>query len=199
MNPVAAFAGIFLAMTVAGAGFAQTAANSPHMPPPNPIPAQAAPAQMQAPPDIQIATPPDPHLAKALDYLGVAGIKKMAVSRGRFVLLPITELAHRSTKETDPAFWSDFQLAAWKQVEPRLPELILSVAKIYADMFSDGELDAMIAFEKSPAGQKLQAMRPQIASAEVRLTRGWGDSIAPGVVRRTLADLEQRKRPPQKP
>ena len=76
--------------------------------------------------------------------------------------------------------------------------MILGVAKIYAGMFSDSDLDAMIAFERSPAGEKLQTMRPQIARAELKFTRAWADSVGPEIAKHVLENLQSRRKPNQK-
>jgi uncharacterized protein len=186
---------IFLGMVVlVAAANAQPIPAAPVAAPPGLSAPHALPTQPAAA-EVQVPMPSDPHLAKALDYVTVSGIEKLAVGRARFALLPITQQARRMSKETDSAFWEEFQNEAQKDLEPRLPDMIMGVAKIYAGMFSDAELDAMIAFEKSAAGRKLQTMRPAIAKAEMQFTRSWSDSIGPEIAKHVLEDLQGGRKP----
>lgn len=71
-----------------------------------------------------------------------------------------------------------------------MPLLIEEVAKIYERVFSEEELDAMLAFYKSPVGQSMIKKMPQMSGETMRLSQQW----AMGLIQNLPARVEQRLR-----
>ena len=79
-------------------------------------------------------------------------------------------------------------LAALKEA---MPLLIEEVAKIYERVFTEEELDAILAFYKSPVGQSMIQKMPQMAGETMMLSQQWGMGLfehLPGRVEQRLRE-----------
>jgi len=54
-----------------------------------------------------------------------------------------------------------------------LPALIDQMAVVYEQVFTDDELDAMLTFYRSPAGQSMVAKMPQVMGKSVQFSQTW--------------------------
>ena len=73
-----------------------------------------------------------------------------------------------------PAQRVDAFIAAFRdELEAAAPELGASLARAYADRFSDAEFDDLIAFYESPTGQKLVDVQHDLAAAQVQAVAQW--------------------------
>lgn len=80
----------------------------------------------------------------------------------------------------------DEVLAALKE---SLPLLMDQVSLIYAEVFTEEELDAMLAFYTSPAGQSMIKKMPQMMGHTMQLSQQWGMALfqnLPGRVEQRL-------------
>jgi hypothetical protein len=69
----------------------------------------------------------------------------------------------------------------WTRVEKRLaedaPQLADSIAVVYATNFTQGELEALTAFYRSPTGVRLRDLQPQIIAEASAIGQRWGMRI----------------------
>jgi hypothetical protein len=69
----------------------------------------------------------------------------------------------------------------WVRIEQRLvqdaPQLADSVAVVYATTFTRGELESLTAFYRSPTGQRLRQLQPQIIAQASAIGQRWGMRI----------------------
>ncbi|CAN5774265.1 hypothetical protein BH10ACI4_BH10ACI4_32540 [soil metagenome] len=90
-----------------------------------------------------------------------------------------------------PAFWEDMNksLLEIDLVTPAIPA--------YQKYFSQQDMAATIAFFKSPAGQRLQAAQPFIASAAGDVLRTAGQQVGQAVFERHRAEIEELRKKSQ--
>ena len=115
----------------------------------------------------QPSAPIDPAKLKSIYEL-------IAVSHGAEIMassiinsLPAQRQAH---SEVPAAFWDVFARKATEQI----PMLIDSLVPIYARHFTQNDLDQIIAFYQTPAGQHSIAEQPAILVESIDLGRRWG-------------------------
>jgi hypothetical protein len=80
----------------------------------------------------------------------------------------------------------------WKVLEP-------DFAKLYADTYTDEELDGILAFYRSPAGQAMVAKTPTLAAASAAISQKRVQSIAPRIRQLALqyqSEIERAARTP---
>ncbi|HEV8382960.1 MAG TPA: DUF2059 domain-containing protein [Gemmatimonadales bacterium] len=69
----------------------------------------------------------------------------------------------------------------WSRVEAKLveaaPELMDSIAVLYARRFTQEELEAMVAFYQSPVGRHLRELQPGLVTESAALGQRWGMRI----------------------
>jgi len=59
-----------------------------------------------------------------------------------------------------------------------MPALIDQIAQVYARVFSEEEVAALVAFQQSPAGRKLQQATPQLQREMAATAMEWGRGVA---------------------
>lgn len=74
--------------------------------------------------------------------------------------------------------------------ETGIPDFVGLVAAVYAREFSESDLDDLLGFYKTSAGQHLLAKQPEIAKGMLLVGQRWGESIAKDV----LADMQREKK-----
>lgn len=85
-------------------------------------------------------------------------------------------------------FWVAFR------AEMRGEELVEVLVPVYASHFSREEVRAMIAFYRTPVGQKLIAETPALTADAMAVGQEWGRALAIGVVQKMQAAM-----PPSEP
>lgn len=79
-----------------------------------------------------------------------------------------------------------------KQYDPRVSELIDASARIYATHFTEQELKDLLAFYKSPLGQKVLAEEPKVLDESMVFAGTWADNLSVDVMASMRADMKKR-------
>ena len=93
-------------------------------------------------------------------------VRTMLVQQNPTETKTIDTLLQRSTQRLDQQLDSFADLAA----------------QVYAREFSEDDLQALLAFDRSPAGQHLIDKQPEITQAMMGVGQRWGQSVAQQVV-----------------
>lgn len=79
------------------------------------------------------------------------------------------------------------QTVGWKAVEP-------DFLKLYSDTYTEPEVDSILAFYKSPAGQTMLSKSPEVASKSLALTQQRMSTIEPQL-RQMVTDFVKQTAP----
>jgi hypothetical protein len=120
----------------------------------------------------------NPHLAKAMEFCEVAGVKSLMAQQADQLVPLVVELMQNGSSDKDTQHWADVRQAMASQIKGHLDDLILLSADVYSDHFSDAELDELIAFYKSDVGKKYLAERPALVAEEGAVAQFWGKAVA---------------------
>jgi hypothetical protein len=74
----------------------------------------------------------------------------------------------------------------------RRTELDASVAKIWANSFTEDELKAITAFYKSPAGLKFVDIGPQVVANSLQAVKDWSDKVGQQLLDNSRAELKKQ-------
>jgi uncharacterized protein len=113
----------------------------------------------------------------------------------------IAEVVDRATgvlAQTNPALSRDLNEVATKlksDLAPRVAEIINEVAKMYASRFTEAELKDVLAFYKSPVGQKIIVQEPAILDQSVSFAEQWASKFSEEVLTMIRAEMRKRGRP----
>lgn len=77
------------------------------------------------------------------------------------------------TPQLPPEFWTRFEA----RIGQEAPHLADSIAVLYARSFTLPELEALLAFYRSPVGQRLRALQPSIVTESAAIGQRWGARI----------------------
>ena len=76
--------------------------------------------------------------------------------------------------------------------EPKRAELMNEVSKAYAQRFSEQELKDILAFYKTPLGQKMIAEEPKALEESLRRAQEWANNFSEEVIARMREEMRKR-------
>jgi hypothetical protein len=79
-----------------------------------------------------------------------------------------------------------------KEYESKKAELVYEVAIIYAQHFTEQELKELIAFYKTPLGQKMLKEEPVAVEASLKRAQDWSNAFAEVVLGRFRSEMKKR-------
>lgn len=78
------------------------------------------------------------------------------------------------------------QEASWEKMEPQFTD-------IYASVYSEQEVDGLIAFYKSPVGQEMVAKQPEIVAKSQTVTQAMFAAVQPQIMQAVIEFANQEK------
>jgi hypothetical protein len=78
------------------------------------------------------------------------------------------------------------------ELNPRLEELNVEMAKIYAARFTETELKEILAFYGSPTGKKILIEQPVAAEQSLKFAQDWSIKLSDEVVAKMRDELKKR-------
>jgi uncharacterized protein len=131
------------------------------------------------------AEPPSREEALARELLEAAGGQQM----GAQVIRQMVESLAATQPQARPELWDEL-LA---EVDPA--ELVELVVPVYVKHLTAEEMEAAIAFYRSPMGQSMLSKMPLVMEESMRLGQEWGTDV----MQRVLEKLEERSAAPADP
>jgi uncharacterized protein len=107
----------------------------------------------------------------------------------------VVEQAKLLFLQQNPGLTKDLNEIATKMrndLAPRFDELINDVARNYAEHFTEQELKDVLAFYKSPAGNKLISEQPKVFDASMKFAQSWANSLSDEVIAKMRDELKKR-------
>lgn len=115
-------------------------------------------------------SPPDSaRVAAARLFLEAAGTVDMMVAAMR-ANLPAQRAV---TPQLPEEFWTRFEA----RIVSDAPQLVDSIAVLYASRFTRPELESLIAFYRSPVGRRLRELQPTLVTEGAAMGQRWGTRI----------------------
>ena len=131
--------------------------------------ALAIPVRAQAQPGAR-PTPADPaRVAAARRVLDASGVADLMISA-----MKATIPAQRAATPQLPAeFWTRFE----ERIVQEAPQLVDSIAAVYAGTFTLQELQQLAAFHESPIGRRVREAQPALLTESTAIGQRWGRRI----------------------
>jgi len=153
-----------------------------------PPPAPAAPAA-PAPPANPVTAESRKAATDLTDMIGVnrQSQQLIAIMRGQMIQLVMrsgSKPQDEATKIVDEVLMPDFTAQS--------AELTAQIVDVWAASFSLDDLNGLIAFYKTPLGQKLIATLPAVTQKGMAAGQAWGQRIYQAAIQKHRADLEAR-------
>jgi len=168
MRAAGAFA---LAVILAGPAWAQEAA-----------PAPAAPAVPEAPAS---------QTAAAVEFLTVSG-----VTQGFEDMIPQfldqVRVRYVGQRPEIADMINEAALAVVPEFVKRRDDLNRELAKIYTARFTEEELIELVAFYKTPAGQKFSTMQSEVLQASVPIVQAWSRKLSTDMAARIKEEVGKK-------
>jgi uncharacterized protein len=107
----------------------------------------------------------------------------------------VIESAKNTFLPTNPGLAKDLnEVAAQlrKEYDPKRAELLNAVAREYAAHFTEQELKDLVAFYKTPLGQKVVTEEPRALDASLRQAQDWANNFSEEVIAKMRAEMKKR-------
>jgi len=121
----------------------------------------------------------------ARELMEVTGSSKLAMQVMEQMITPLKQ----AVPDVPEDFWSRFMA----EINP--DELVAKVVPIYCEHYSLDELEQLLAFHKSPLGQKVIEETPAIMKQSMAAGQEWGRQVAKRAIRKAE---EERAKPSTK-
>jgi hypothetical protein len=124
----------------------------------------------------------------AREIINVKGAAKMYDP----VIVEVVDRATGVLMQTNPMLSRDLtEIAARLRIEyaPRVSELLGEVARLYAARLSEAELKDVLAFYKSPVGQKIILLEPAILDQSIAFSETWASKFSQEVLTKIRAEM----------
>lgn len=156
--------------------------------------AQMSTEQLLAqPPEKLAALKSDPHVAKAMKFLEVSDSRADVLKKADSVLDVVVMSEQREHPGQNALFWNAFRDRVRGQVQEEIDGFMLLSAQLYAERFTDAELDQLISFYSSGIGAKYFKERAALDRQEIDLASAWSDQAAPKVLEKVRANMNAGK------
>jgi hypothetical protein len=139
----------------------------------------------------QAQTPTAGAVAAARELLAIKGGTAMFEP----VIPGVVESTKNSLLPTNPNLSRDLNeisLQLRKEYESKKAELVYEVAIIYAQHFTEQELKELIAFYKTPLGQKMLKEEPVAVDASLKRAQDWSIAFSEVVLGRFRTEMKKR-------
>jgi len=137
------------------------------------------------------AEPTAQHVALARSVVEFTG-----ATRAFDAVIPqLLEQARTTVLGTHPDLRADLDqivLSLTDEFVPHEKDLIDRIARVYAKRFTEPELNAIYAFYKSEAGQKLNKTTPEILRETYGIVQEWGQKLSVEIMNRVREELKKR-------
>jgi hypothetical protein len=107
----------------------------------------------------------------------------------------VVEQAKLLFLQQNPGLGKDLNEVAAKirtELKPRFSEITNEVALLYATNFTEQELKAILAFYKSPAGQKMLQTQPKVIDASMQFAQTWANKLSDEVIAKIREEMKKK-------
>jgi uncharacterized protein len=180
-RPLAMRAACALALSalIAAPALAQDQAQQPDAQAPA---AAAAPAAPEASPS---------HTQAAIEFLQLSGVTK-----GFEEMIPQfldqVRLRYVGQRPEIAEMINDASLSLVPEFVKRRDDLNKELAKIYTARFTEDELNQLVAFYKTPAGQKFASVQADVLQASVPVVQGWSRKLSTDMAQRIKEEVGKK-------
>jgi hypothetical protein len=161
----------------------------------------ACPSFAQTSPEALLAQSPeqlaqlrgDPHVAKAMRFLQISDTGADVLAKTGTVVDKVVLAEQHEYPGQNALFWRNFRVLVRGEIKTEADNFMLLSAELYAQRFTDAELDQLIGFYSSGIGAKYFQERQSLDSQELALANAWSDQIAPKVLEKVRARMNAGK------
>lgn len=115
--------------------------------------------------------------SKVMDLLESTGMAEMAKQS----MVQMINMQKQSNPEVPEQFWIDFQK------EANTEELMKLMIPIYRKYYTDEDITELIAFYKTPIGQKTLAVTPALMQETMQVGQQWGMQLGEKIAKKLNA------------
>lgn len=123
----------------------------------------------------------DPYLIKLKEMFDVSGVE----ATYQMAIIQMIDMYKQQSPEVNPAIWDEMQA---EFLGTSIDDLVEMLVPVYKKHLTLKDLEDMIAFYKTPIGQKFVESTPHIMEGSMEVGQLWGMKVGQDLVKK----LEQR-------
>lgn len=107
----------------------------------------------------------------------------------------VVEQAKLLFLQQNPALGKDLNDVAAKirtEMQPRFVEITDQIALLYAQNFTEQELKDILAFYKTPTGQKLLKTQPHVIDSSMQFAQTWANKLSDEVIAKMREEMKKK-------
>jgi hypothetical protein len=158
-----------------------------------PLAAQTVDQLLNQPSEKLAALKNDTHIAKAMKFLDVSDSRADVLKKADGVLEAVVMSEQHEHPGQNALFWNAFRDRVRGQIQEETNEFLLLSAQLYAQRFTDAELDQLITFYSSGIGAKYFREREALDRQEIDLASAWSEQVTPRVLEKVRASMNAGK------
>lgn len=132
----------------------------------------------------------------AAKFLQVTEGEQLGMQMAEAVIGQFRSFYTRGDRQLPDAVWGEIVDEIRSVFQDAMPELMDSTAQIYADHFTQTELQEILVFYQTDTGRKTLEMLPQIMDESIRQSQSWAQKLVPTVQQRVADRLDQMEATP---
>jgi hypothetical protein len=129
------------------------------------------------------------HLARARHLMEISGSTEMGLQMADLLSAQLFAAMQQSDPTVPEAVHGVISRVASDLVKERSGALFAEIAPIYVKHFSLAEIDEMIRFYESPAGQKVVRVMPSLMQESFLISQSWAIGLQPELMSRLEQEL----------
>lgn len=126
---------------------------------------------------------------RALELNGTAGLAVQMIDQVRGQM---TQLITMANPDKGPLVAEIIEIMIIPEFHKQMPVWLDAAAQLYAKNYSEEELDALVAFYESPAGQSILKKQPQVMAQAMQLGQAWGRQVALEALRKAAPAFKEK-------
>ena len=130
---------------------------------------------------------PDDYLQLAYDVMTVSKATDRVTLMLDATIPAIMPLVHKALPDISDTAFAELQASVRDEMMKSLPSLLSAEACLYVRHFSRDDISALVAFYKSPLGQKLITENPAIIKEALPLGKAWGEQAGRAALEHVIA------------
>ena len=142
-----------------------------------------------------VSSSPEAKAAKGLELVKLTGAGDTMVQYVGSMLPQMIDIQKKAHPEINDQFWTEFSDMFQSLLQTRSGEIMEKLGPVYTAHYSDAELDQIIAFYKSEAGQKVVHDGAAMMQDNLKIGQEWSDQIAQAAAAQATANLRPKSPP----
>lgn len=129
---------------------------------------------------------------KIRELIEITGSLKLGEQVMNTLMPQLFEMLRKANRDIPAEAMAAIEAAATDEMRKAMPELLEPMVRLHDRHFTEQEVDALLAFYRSPVGRKVIEKMPLITQQSMAMGHAWGESVGRRLVERVGRTARER-------